>query len=399
MNLLAAIRAVIEELRQHNIVVGAIATDNASNMKGAALLSGAFDVRCACHGLQLIAKHLEHEDFAKNAIEVVRKLRQDCGDSPALKRVQTARDQRWLDHIREWKQILGVNQKFIELTQARDAGVEEAEAQLRAFSTYRQLRTTAAPRAPSEILVLRTAIERMTPLLVATRMCEGDASDQFDVISALGAIGFENEGLGGSFGKEANASVLSVVSNHLIYPALVITAFFCPCRRDLHELGNENRHHLERAIRSWFESKVVREMISHFEGTSHAMVTSELSVFLSAVFVPERPERLTRESFKQFLLDSAESKRYAKLFHVVRLISLRLASEASAERAFKAMRLTYTDQRASMWPETVAASTQVLTFAKKEARDFIARRRRNARLPLMPETRKQQTMMRSSNRR
>ena len=42
----------------------------------------------------------------------------------------------------------------------------------------------------------------------------------------------------------------------------------------------------------------------------------------------------------------------------------RLASEASAERAFYAMRLTFTPERASMWPESVAMAVRALSFAK-----------------------------------
>ena len=141
-----------------------------------------------------------------------------------------------------------------------------------------------------------------------------------------------------------------------------MTAYFAPCLRNICELSTEANLLLRRCIKSWLASPAIVDIAT----AVGAVPGSLLSDFESYDDVAQEADILTRDTMFEWL-ESASSRfriQLPNLAKTIAAVARRLASEASAERAFYAMRLTFTPERASMWPESVVMAVQALSFAK-----------------------------------
>ena len=362
-NLLPILQDVIEKLRRdYNIFVGSICTDNASNMEGLSLQLGRLDIRCACHGMQFVGRAMgTHLSSVGNAVRAAKDHREANKDVVAVTRIHTTRDQRWLDCVREWRMLLECEDRYQRMKD--DATLNAPWAKYTPMSRQR----------PDRYTQLKAGIEELMPVLLATRMCESDTSDQWSILEALACIGLKAtapgapaRGLGPNFCAELNADVNNIITEKFVTPALVITCYFAQCDRGLYQ-DTAALKALKELIIGWLRTKAVTELASAI--TSPAALEQEfLSYHEGRHNVGAHNQAMTRAAYDEYLTTSQFALNCPHLAKVVRSISLRIASEASAERLFYAMRLTFTPERASLWPESVAASVRCLSFARATER-------------------------------
>ena len=255
--------------------------------------------------------------------------------------------------------FVAVDSKFNDID-AADAGAER-DALLLPFSGYVQLDAAS-------VHTLNAGIARLELHLTATRMCEADTSDQWSIIESLATIGIRGKTVvGGAVGMqgrdiEFNGAVRRELLSKFMTPALAMTAYFAPCMRGLSALGDPTLIvRIHECIKSWLRSQAVVD-IANAAGASPSALLTEFASYNNKPYA----NVLNRATMFEWLEAPSSSfvVKCPNLSKTVAAVAKRLASEASAERAFYAMRLTYTPERASMWPETVDMRVRALSFAK-----------------------------------
>jgi hypothetical protein len=324
---------------KYGIHVAAIASDCAASMLGVSARIGVLTVKDASHGFHHAAALASSETGdlrLKRGLRAAKEFVERNAGIGVVKHIKAVREQRWLDTHRWLVKVLDV----------AGQGCNDANF---------------APMLGGQRKLVEDAIETLDHFRAAVRVCEGDCSDQLHILEGLATIGFNASHDFGAFGaldRQGSLQVKLAVDERIITPLLVIASYFAPIKLGLAQTPHGPA--LAALMRKWLCTRALKELAAKL-GLSPTMLPAEFDNHARTQF-NERAEALSRASYASFLADRTAlfPNLFGLLVHLVGLVS----GEASAERAFHALRLTVGDNRASLSSESVDAAVRMVFFAR-----------------------------------
>eukprot|EP00742_Colponemidia_sp_Colp-10_P015381 GILJ01017545.1.p1 GENE.GILJ01017545.1~~GILJ01017545.1.p1 ORF type:complete len:512 (+),score=47.27 GILJ01017545.1:319-1854(+) len=336
-------------------------------VSGAAKISGAsgsiFQIRCACHVLQLMVKAILSEpvqgDGKANVLREgwsqLQSFIKVCQDpsSPILLRAlkfPQLQETRW--------------SSMFDLVEFAKKNVLENNDVLIAALSNSNLNSTKKnegllPR--SAITNIQSLHEYLSQFREATLICESNSATMTSVLVALSCIQWKElyEIVGG--GDSRVAKLLDDHFDKLSCPALVIVAFFTPIYK-LSYVNNDKAKltYLLTVIAGWLNKMVVRQMADGLKIKATDIV-SEFILYQGLDLPPQGnpSERSLNEWLAKMTLGSNSSTSMKNLALIIKAIDGFCPSEAEVERIFRRTKLTVPTTRLSMNKETVQAMVKI----------------------------------------
>jgi hypothetical protein len=353
-NLAVELRRIISGLQKYNIDVVGITTDNAKNVVGMAESVEKFPIRCGCHCLQLMLKTL----FTK-----------EC----CVKKAKDHTD-KWIKTLREEEKAAKRSPIFIP-----NPCTTRWNSQLRTIEAVAKIYTNGAKDSNGNQIPLpnishtafaevKTAIDVLKKFEHATKLVEGDQSNQVHMISAIAEMTFLFPGRGIDAALQPELQV--PFYQDLVSAALTITAFFSPVFGDPESDHNEKVDDMKLLndvillMKRWFSMPVVA-LICHGYSRNAKELLEEFDGFCtdSRVFLPP-----SQQSWWENL--NTLQNRWKLLGQVVRTIAFATSSEASAERCFSLLKNEVPPNRKRLTPENTSVVTRLAIYCKiRDAKD------------------------------
>lgn len=333
----------------YNLLVVAVSSDNAANMLNLCEQMSMFDSRCACHGIQLIvaeatAARKEHTDameLVESMVSELRSLPSKTLDKHGVSHIRPPQETRWNSKLKLLRDV-------------------QAALDTRKFTRDDQSSILNSLPNPRQRQQIDNLVECLARFETATKLCESDTSNMLDTICAVGVMELpkhfgETERQSENLYKQFRVRILSA--------PLVVAAYFAGCHS--HAMSPWETSIVE-FIKVVMQSKISERILQRFGHTVSQLVLA-FDNFL-------RHGRAKRHSFsKRAYEDEILKLRSGKAPSLPRLttedskilgnwlwvVTGVLASEASAERCFRRLKLTVPTDRKSLKNETCEAAVKV----------------------------------------
>ena len=352
--------SIVAGLRVHGVFVICVTTDNAANMTSMADRVTAFAGRCFVHGLQLLVRIMFENDatlsgawtMCVNYIDAVGKFTGDFETKKKLER-SFARfvPTRWDSQIKTMQTVNDMltapegSEKHA-LLQRLLAGQPPAPAGQRAYAR------------PHRVGQIADAIRDLDPWFKATYHCASNAVDMISAFEGLRMIGI----LAPLFEQNRRhyfAPLVDKFRERMLSVPFVLTAYFSPFK--LADIAGEGAAQdaqlLSVTVKRWLATETVRELCS-FLRVPNATIAQEFDAIERQAKPPFQCTRVGCGQYLDWLSREAPS-----LGAVVKCVVGCAPSEASAERAFRRLKLLRTSDRKSLSAQSTTAQLKLNVFA------------------------------------
>ena len=337
------VRGVIAAVeKDYGALVLAVSTDNASSMTSMSRQLCLFDMRCGCHGVQLIVNELfESVEPLRLAWAAAEKFLCEVEALPAQHRqklcaVRRAVVTRWNGRLALFRSIAKVHTKVLS----------------------RQGETPfATPMHHRQQAQVKDAISFLKPFARATKRCESDTADVIDVIAAVGEF----------VAVQLPAGAMHLLRKRLLSCPLVVVAFFCRC----HAADHPQLDALVTMVRAAITSRVSERLLAKHK-TTPTVVCGQFDAYQRLGLGRRTTAQYDgRAQFEAEMTALATTHKMGELANWVRAVSRIAASEASAERAFSRLKLSVKPSQKTMLSKTAEARVKLafLSSFYEEARN------------------------------
>ena len=235
-----------------------------------------------------------------------------------------------------------------ELTTMREIVKWQNEHVARNSGTKPTAQLQFAPLSAKDLQTLATGIAYLQDFEAATKLCEKDDACTLDVIAAVGAMRLRR-------GELLHQEVTGQFRLRLLSAPLVFVAFVCRCHNSSGDAANAVISFLKQVLRT----QVVKHWCEHL-GVSADRLSQEFGEFLrDSLFQLEAGRQMrdaTRYSAAQLRADlKILHGKYATLTLFTKHVAGITASEASAERVFRRLKLSVRKDQKSMAGPTAEA--------------------------------------------
>jgi hypothetical protein len=320
------------EAKPYCCFVIAVCTDNASSMVGLSRMLNRFDVRCACHGIQLLVNVVLENDpdsmtvkstsetFLKNVMKLTPAVR----TRQKLNNIQTPCTTRW----NGWLELI----RNVQTAVMQNNHIDNT-------STTRTTMPAVLVNAPQRETFnkFQSVIDLLRRFEIATNIVQGDAANIIDFIRAVGVLLFPfHHNL--YHLKQFNDKFVE----RLLSAPLIVTAFFCRCHSPV---TTGNLETLKKYIRAVIDSSASRAFCKTLN-IDASTVLAQFEKFGGTAKPPRQANLYDGNAFSKDMDHySSDAIGLSALMKWLNAIVHITCSEASAERVFRRLKLTIPKDR------------------------------------------------------